>query len=287
MESRKKNSHRGYSNILLMGCDVHEEIYRNHDATEKEKWMRSDVMLVVSRNRMTGRIKLLTLLRDAWVSIPGHGMNKLNAAVVYGGPKLAMKVINEAYHLNISKYVMINMSNMVDLVDSLGGIDMYLSNEDVEFIDECVAGSQISTNKWEIVITPLKTGGLCHLNGLQAMQHMRNRFNGAREVRVYNVMKAIIYKVKKDYNFLGIIVFALRSLKYFKANIGILEGFRLLDCGRKIKLKELETYIVPGDGTYEIRRDESWRMEVDYEKATEELWHFLTDKKSLRERISK
>lgn len=287
MERRKKNCHRGYSNILLMGCDVHEDIYMTHDATEEEKWMRSDVMFVVSRNRVTGKIKLLMLRRDAWVNIPGHGMDKLNAAVVYGGPELAMKVINEAYHLNISKYVMINMRNMVDFIDSLGGIDMYLSDEDVEFIDKYVAASRLSTNKWDIEIEPLGTGGLCHLSGLQAMQHMRNRFNGLREIRVNNIMRAMIYKVKKEYNFLGIIVVALSSLKYFKTNIGILEGFRLLDCGRKIRLKELETYLVPGDGTYEIRRDGSWRYEVDFEKATEEMWSFLSYSQSAWERINK
>lgn len=285
MERRRKNCHRGYSNILLMGCDVHEDIYITRKGTEEDKWMRSDAMFVVSRHRVTGKIKLLILGRDAWVNIPGHGMDKLNAAVVYGGPELAMKVINEAYHLNISKYVMINMSNMVDLIDSLGGIDMYLTDEDVRFIDENICASKFSTKNWDKEFAPLETGGLCHLNGLQVLQHARNRFNGAREVRLNNILKAMIYKVKTEYNFLGIIVVALRSLKYFKTNIGILEGFRLLDCGRKIKLKELETYFVPGDGTYEIRRDGTWRLEVDFEKATEEMWQFLSDTQLPRERI--
>ena len=265
-----------YSNILLMGCDVYEDIYVTHEATEDEKWMRSDVMIVVSLHRRTGRISLLNLDRDAWVYIPGHGMNKLNAAVVIGGPELSMKIIKDAYGLNISKYAMINMCNMVDLVDSLGGVDMYLTNEDAAYIDDNVENSRFSTDKWKIKVPPLKTGGLCHLNGLQTLQHMRNRYNGSRKVRVNYVMKALIYKVKKNYNLLGMVVIALSSMKYVKTNIGIPEVVRLLYYGRKIKLKELETYVVPGEGTFEIRRDGPWRRVVDFEKAEEEMWEFLS-----------
>lgn len=276
--NRPRNYARDYSNILLMGCDVYEDIYAAHDATEEEKWMRSDVMLVVSLCRSTGTIRFLTLDRDAWVNIPGHGMNKLNEAVVLGGPGLAMKVINDAYDLNISKYAMINMCNMADLVDSLGGIDMYLHEVDVSFIDGTINDSMRCTNKWKDEIPPLENGGLCHLNGLQALQHMRNRDYGSREVRVNSIMKALIYKVKKKYNFLGTMVIAARSLKYVKTNIGIPAGVRLLARGRKMKLKEWETYIVPCEGTYEIRRDGPWRLEVDFEKAADEMWDFLSGK---------
>ena len=276
MERRKKDRARGCSNILLLGCDAAEDINTEHDATEKEKWMRSDVMLVISLNHSSGRFRLLILERDVWVNIPGHGMDRLNAAVVYGGPELAMKVINDAFRLNVSKYVMINMSNMAELVDSLGGIDMYLTDEDAAYIDDWISEARRVTDKWKTKVTPLKTGGFRHLNGLQALQHARNRDSGSRETRVKNVLKAMIHKVKKDYNFLGITVIAARSLKYVKTNIGIPEGLRLLYHGRKIKLKELETYSVPGEGTYQIRRDGSWRLEVDFEKATEEMWDFLS-----------
>ena len=272
----KMSRRRGYCNILFMGCDVHEDIYVTRDATEREKWMRSDVMLVLSMNRSTEEIKLLTLERDAWVNIPGHGMDKLNAAVVYGGPRSAMKVVNDAYHLNISKYAMINMSNMVELIDSLGGIDMYLTDEDAEWIDDTICAARFAADKWETEVPRLGKGGLCHLNGLQAIQLMRNRYRGSRNDRVENVLKAMIYKGKKEYNYLGIIVTALRSMKYIKTNVGIPLGLRLLDRGRKVKLKDLEAYVVPCKGTYEIRRDGPWRLEVDFERASEEMWDYLT-----------
>lgn len=267
-----KEKRDNYQNILLLGCDVAPDV---ENPTEEEKCMRSDVMLVVSLNRSTGRAKLLILIRDAWVNLPGVGKGKLNEAVVYGGPELAVKMVNDLYDLNIRKYIMISMGDMVDLIDSLEGIDLYLSDEEAAFVNFGIPAAKSDIKK-DYDVVPLETGGLCHMCGLQAVEHMRNRFFGSREKRVHDVLKSLLYKVKNEYNFLGMTVIAIRALKYVKTNIGIPEILRLLPFCRKIKLREVEPYLVPEEGTYEVKRDGIWRMEVDFAKAAEKMWDFLS-----------
>ena len=268
-----KEKRENYQNILLLGCDVAPNV---ENPTEKEKCMRSDVMLVISLNRSTGRVKLLTLMRDIWVDIPGYGKGKLNAPVVYGGPELAMNVVNDSFSLNIKKYIMISMGDMVDLIDSLGGIDLYLSDEEATFVNLGITVAKADIKR-DYDVVPLEAGGLCHLCGLQAVEHMRNRFFGSREKRVYDVLiKALFYKVKYEYNYFGMSVTAIRSLKYVKTNIGIPEVVQLLRFCRKINLQEVKPYLVPGKGTYEVKCDSTSRIEVDFAKATEKMWDFLS-----------
>lgn len=271
-DGRMKDKRDNYQNILLLGCDVAPDV---ENPTEKEQCMRSDVMLVVSLNRSTGRAKLLTLMRDIWVDIPGYGKGKLNAPVVYGGPELAMNVVNDSFRLNIKKYIMISMGNMVDLIDSLGGIDLYLSDEEAAFVNFGIPAAKADIKR-DYDVAPLKTGGLCHMCGLQAVEHMRNRFFGSREKRTHDVLKSLLYKVKSEYNFLGMMVIAIRALKYVNTNIGIPEILRLLPFYRKIKLREVKPYLVPEEGTFEVKCDGTWRMEVDFAKAAEKMWDFLS-----------
>ena len=267
-----------YVNILLLGCDVIWDISERENPTEREKTMRSDAMVIVSINKATAKIRLVSLMRDVWVNIPGHGMGKLNAPVVYGGPELAVKVINDSFGLNIEKYIRINISNTIELVDSIGGVDIELTDEEAEYIDEWIPNIRI-ISKREDEVEPLRTGGMRHLNGMQAVAHARNRTLGAsmkeRENRTNEVFKAIVNKVKSQYSLPQIILIAKRSLKYVKTNIGIPEGLGLIRYGLKADFHNVETYHAPEEGTYEVKRDGTWRMEVDFDKASEKMQEFM------------
>ena len=267
-----------YENILIMGCDVRSDISKVDNPTEKEKCMRSDAMVVVSLHKETGRIKMVSLERDVLVGVHGYGYIKLNSPVVYGGPKFAMKVINDNFHLNIKKYIMTGISNMIEFVDSIGGIDIELTDKEAQYIDEWMPNVRIVSKKNDEV-PPLITGGMRHLNGMQAVAHARNRSIGsvyARGDRINDVIRVIVKKIKTEYTYTQIIGIGLRSLKYVRTNIGIIKGMKLLRLGMRTDLKDIPTYHAPENGTFEEKRYGLYFMEVDFEQATERLWDFLS-----------
>jgi LCP family protein required for cell wall assembly len=65
---------------------------------------------------------LMTIPRDSYVPIPGHGSTKINAAFAYGGPKLLVKTIEQDTGIHVDGYVEIGMGGLVNLVDGVGGI---------------------------------------------------------------------------------------------------------------------------------------------------------------------
>ncbi|MEP9383938.1 LCP family protein [Nocardioides cheoyonin] len=70
----------------------------------------------------SGPNTLVTIPRDSYVPIPGHGSSKINAAFAWGGPKLLVRTIEQDTGIRIDGYVEIGMGGLVNLVDAVGGI---------------------------------------------------------------------------------------------------------------------------------------------------------------------
>ncbi|WP_342455759.1 LCP family protein [Caloramator sp. Dgby_cultured_2] len=70
------------------------------------------------------KIKLISLMRDMFVEIPGKNKNRINAAYAFGGPELAIKTINHNFDLGISKYVTINFYGFEKVIDNIGGVEI-------------------------------------------------------------------------------------------------------------------------------------------------------------------
>ena len=266
-----------YYNILLLGCDVQEGIAEINNPTEKQKCMRSDAMVVASINRENRKIKLVSIMRDTWVDIPGYGKGKINSAIVSGGPKLAVKVVNDNFGLNIKKYIAVSLNNMIELIDMIDGIDLELTYHDMRFIDDMMDDLKSITHRYDEVV-PLQTEGMKHLNGMQAVNHARDRLFGyviGRENRINNIIKAIVNKVKNELSFSDIVRLTMVALLYVRTNIGIFNALYLISFGLKADLTDIDTYHAPEEGTYEVKQDRTWRLEVDFPKASEKLWDFL------------
>ena len=84
-------------NIALFGVD----------ATDGESG-RSDSIIIATVDPVHNKIKLTSIMRDSYVSIDGHGDDKINHAYAYGGPELAIKTINENFGMNIEDFVSVN-----------------------------------------------------------------------------------------------------------------------------------------------------------------------------------
>ena len=101
-------------NVLLLGID----------ARPGEKDARSDSMIIISIDRDTKKIAMVSIPRDTLVDIPGHGQNKINSANALGGAELARTTVEDLLDIEIPYYVKTNFDGFKEIVDTLGGVDI-------------------------------------------------------------------------------------------------------------------------------------------------------------------
>jgi LCP family protein required for cell wall assembly len=87
---------------------------------------RSDTILLLHVPANGTRPTLVSLPRDSYVPIPGHGYNKLNAAYAFGGPKLLVQTVQNVTGLPVSHYMGIGFGGLVSVVDDIGGVSVCL-----------------------------------------------------------------------------------------------------------------------------------------------------------------
>ncbi|SEJ90985.1 transcriptional attenuator, LytR family [Propionispira arboris] len=146
-----------YTNILLLGID-------NDVADEaSEPGQRSDTVVVAAISHKDGSIHFLSIPRDTVVSIDGRSREeKIDEAYFYGGAQLAVKTTEKLLQIPIQEYLAIDTKAFAELVDALGGIDLYVeTNMDY---DDPYADLQIHLAQ-----------GYQHLTGDEAQKYLRYR----------------------------------------------------------------------------------------------------------------
>ncbi|MCC2592349.1 LCP family protein [Tessaracoccus sp. OS52] len=114
------------SAVLLVGSDGRDGLTaeeRSRLGTGSAEGRRTDTMMLLY-TPPSGRSALISLPRDSYVSIPGHGNNKLNAAYALGGPELLVQTVESSTGIRVDGYLEIGMLGLVDTVDALGGIEV-------------------------------------------------------------------------------------------------------------------------------------------------------------------
>lgn len=89
---------------------------------------RGDVIMLVKLDPNSSDPRVLSIPRDLWVDIPGHGSNRINAAYAFGGPSLMVQTIQQNLGLSVNHYVEVDFVGFRDLVDELGGIQIEFPN---------------------------------------------------------------------------------------------------------------------------------------------------------------
>lgn len=85
---------------------------------------RGDVIMLVRMDAAASTTQILSIPRDLWVSIPGNGENRINAAYAFGGPALMVETIQDNLGVEINHYVEVDFVGFASLVDQLGGIEI-------------------------------------------------------------------------------------------------------------------------------------------------------------------
>ena len=177
----------GVKNILLIG----------NDSRNADEGGRSDAMILVSISSRTNSIHLTSLLRDIYVDIPGHDGNRLNAAYAYGGPELLMETLEENFDIEVNRYMLVNFQAFANLVDAVGGVDLELSNEEVQYVNGyLVEYNQLEGRPEGTDYLDTSLSGTIHLNGPQALAYCRNRYIGSDFARTERQRKVVTAAVK-------------------------------------------------------------------------------------------
>jgi LCP family protein required for cell wall assembly len=120
------------SNWLITGSDSRQGLTRKQERKYHTgidvSGQRSDTILLLHIPGNGGPAVLVSLPRDSYVRIPGHGWNKLNAAYSFGGPKLLAETVQSATGLRIEHYMGIGFGGLVNVVNSVGGVTMCFSH---------------------------------------------------------------------------------------------------------------------------------------------------------------
>ncbi|MEA5153789.1 LCP family protein [Raineyella sp.] len=135
--------------LLLTGSDSRVGLsasQKNSYGGGAEDSGRSDTIMLL-HIPVVGSPALVSIPRDSYVAIPGHGKNKINAAYSFGGPKLLAQTIEQDTGVRIDGYVGLGFEGFVQIIDALGGIPMCLDTamKDKDAHVDLAAGCQTLT----------------------------------------------------------------------------------------------------------------------------------------------
>jgi LCP family protein required for cell wall assembly len=155
----------GPLNILVAGVDRRSGLTRSQEVrlhVGNDTTSNSDTMMIVHVPADHSSVSVISLPRDSWVDIPGHGMNKINAAFGLGGPKLMVQTVEENTGLTINDYIEVNFLGFVKVINALGGVNICLPYA----VDDPYSGLRMAA-------------GRHHVGGLTALEFARDRHSFA------------------------------------------------------------------------------------------------------------
>ncbi|MFJ7730710.1 LCP family protein [Lysinibacillus sp. NPDC097231] len=241
-------------NYLLLGVD-----------TRGEEKSRTDTMMVLSWNKKTNDVKLLSLMRDIYAEIPGYQSYKLNTAYYLGGVQLLKDTISNMFGLPINHYAVIDFKNFESLVDILApnGVEMNVEKDMSENID--------------VVLKQ----GVHNLNGKELLGYARFRHDAegdfGRVARQQKVIEALKNELLAPQNVLNLPKFVGAVQGYVTTDYSstgeIQQVLKMLSKG-KVKI-EKATIPIEGSYSFQTFSHAGASIVIDVEKNKEFLRNFL------------
>lgn len=139
--------------ILLVGSDS-----RAGTSLEQVEGKRTDTIILLHRPSGSGPTVMVSIPRDSYVAIPGHGKNKINSAFAFGGEQLLVRTVEQATRVRIDSLVQTDLAGFSAIVEAMGGINVCVTQhiKDPHVATEFQPGCQ-------------------DLNGAQALDYARTR----------------------------------------------------------------------------------------------------------------
>jgi LCP family protein required for cell wall assembly len=129
-------------------------------------------MILLSVDSVHKKLKLTSFQRDTYVYIPGHGHDKINASYTIGGATLSIQTIEANFGIKIDRYAVVDFSSFIDIIDTLGGVEMNVTADEIEYINyQMYKNKQSNGERHTITDKP----GIVKLTGQEALWYARNR----------------------------------------------------------------------------------------------------------------
>lgn len=174
-----------YTNIALFGLDSRDG--------ELDGGVQSDCIMIASINNETNDVKLVSVYRDTLLQQADGTYEKANSAYNRGGPEEAISLLNRNFDLDIQNYVSVNFNALVDVIDSLGGIELDMTQEEAfysngyAFETAQVVGQEMKPIKEE--------AGTQLLDGVHAVGYARIRYTDGNDFKRTERQRVVLQKV--------------------------------------------------------------------------------------------
>lgn len=254
-------------NILLLGGD----------SRSTESYSRTDTMIILSVNREESLFKMTSIMRDTWVQLKPGQSGKINAANVFGGPELAIKVVNDNFGTDIKDYVMVNMYDLVHIVDLVGGVEIEITESERKYTNEYTEDYLKNVAAY-FGDTYLENSGLVKMNGLQAMAYCRNRYSDSDYQRVMRQQKVLLAMAEQmqDMEVADLMSILDQIMEYVETDMESEEMKDLAFTGLSADIESVEQNRLPVDGTFESGMFGSvWCIKPDFEANARLLKAFI------------
>ena len=237
-------------NIALFGIDA-----------EDGKIGRADSIIIATIDTTHKKLKLTSIMRDSYVTIEGHGDDKINHAYAFGGPQLAIKTLNENFDLNIDDFVAVNFTTLPKIIDMLGGVTIDITSEEVSHIPG------------------IDAAGTYTLTGEQALAYSRIRYASGgdyvRTDRQRTVLSKVFEKVL-SINFTQYPSLLSEILPMVQTNLDYSEILNLGNEVLKMGVTTLEQERFPRDGYCEGKMiDKIYYLTFDKENTVQQLHDYI------------
>jgi LCP family protein required for cell wall assembly len=158
--------------------------------------VRSDVLMLMSVQSSEPQLVLISIPRDLYVEIPGHGTGRINTAHFWGeqerelgGPALAVQAVSSSFRISVDHFVRVDFDGFRAIIDAVGGVDVAVENG---LVDDAYPTEDYGTTRIEI------PAGLQRMDGETALRYVRSRHASSdfdRAARQQQVLIALVERL--------------------------------------------------------------------------------------------
>lgn len=246
----------GGTNILLLGSDQREG----------DNVSRTDTIMIAQYHPDNGTYKLISLMRDMYVDIPGHGQGRINSAFSMDGPELLRQTIKENFDIDLQYYAIVDFQGFEALIDEA-------FPEGVEIDVEKKMSKNIG-----VTLEP----GLQYLNGEQLLGYVRFRHDAisdfGRVERQQKTLKAIASQISGVQTVAKLPKLAGVMMPYINTSMNTKDMIFIGSDLIRHQNQEIESLRLPVDGSYgDMTVNGASVLDVDIEMNKEALREFLSN----------
>ncbi len=253
--------YEGIMNVLLIGIDSRGEEHSN-----------SDTIMIAQYDSDSNDVKLVSILRDTYVSIPGYQKKrKINAAFMLGGPELLRQTIKEQFDVDIHYYAIVDFNGFKAAVDAV-----FPEGIEIDVQQEMSKGLYVTLQP-----------GVQNLNGKELLEYARYRgdirSDFGRVDRQQEVLQAITDELLSVQGVMSVPKLLGTIKPYIDTNLKNKEMLSVLVSLLSSENQKIETMRIPLDGTFkDVELADKWGtrvLEVDVDENKEVIGAFLNSEK--------